>query len=55
MASQRLLSKEEIDRLPTWAAGLARKYFAGEASHFLLHHNIYDLVRSKGHIKSLMW
>ena len=48
MASfQRVLSKEEIDRLPNWAATLARKYFAGEASHFLVHHNIYDLVRSK--------
>lgn len=49
MASpQKLLTKEEIERLPSWAASLARKYFAGEASHFLLHHNIYDLVRSKG-------
>ena len=28
----RLLSKDEIDRLPKWAAELARKYFAGEAS-----------------------
>jgi SpoVK/Ycf46/Vps4 family AAA+-type ATPase len=25
---------------------MARKYYAGEASHFLLYHNIYDLVRS---------
>src|SRR4051812_38831458 len=44
----RLLNKDEIDRLPKWAAELARKYFAGEASHFLLHRNIYDLVRSGG-------
>jgi SpoVK/Ycf46/Vps4 family AAA+-type ATPase len=43
-----LLTKEEIERLPRWAADLARRYYAGEASHFLLHHNIYDLVRSKG-------
>src|ERR1051325_4458485 len=47
-APQKLLTKEEIDRLPRWAADLARKSYAGEASHFLLHHNIYDLVRSKG-------
>ena len=46
--SQRVLSKEELDRLPSWAAEIARKYFAGEASHFLLHRNIYDLVRSGG-------
>ena len=37
--SQRVLSKDEIDRLPAWAAEIARKYFAGEASHFLLHRN----------------
>ncbi len=44
----RLLSKDEIERLPKWAAEIARRYFAGEASHFLLHRNIYDLVRSGG-------
>jgi SpoVK/Ycf46/Vps4 family AAA+-type ATPase len=53
MATPRLLSKEEIERLPRWAADLARKYYAGEASHFLLHHNIYDLVRSKGQYVNL--
>jgi AAA+ superfamily predicted ATPase len=35
------------DKLPRWAAELARKYRAGEASHFLLHHNVYDLTRSR--------
>lgn len=37
---------DEIDQLPAWAAKMARKYYAGEASHFLLFNNIYDLVRS---------
>ena len=32
---------------------MARKYYAGEASHFLLHHNIYDLVRSGAEYISL--
>jgi AAA+ superfamily predicted ATPase len=44
----RILTKDEIARLPRWAADLARRYYAGEASHFLLHRNIYDLVRSGG-------
>jgi AAA+ superfamily predicted ATPase len=35
------------NRLPQWAAELARKYRAGEASHFLLHHNVYDLNKSR--------
>lgn len=35
------------NRLPGWAAELARKYRAGEASHFLLHHNVYDLNKSR--------
>ena len=46
--SSRILTKDEIARLPRWAADLARRYYAGEASHFLLHRNIYDLVRSGG-------
>jgi SpoVK/Ycf46/Vps4 family AAA+-type ATPase len=37
---------DEIDQLPGWAARMARKYYAGEASHFLLYNNIYDLVRA---------
>jgi len=32
-------------QLPRWAAELASKYRAGEASHFLLHHNVFDLIR----------
>src|SRR5690242_16290004 len=47
-STPRLLTKDEISRLPRWAAEIARRYFAGEASHFLLHRNIYDLVRSGG-------
>ena len=33
---------------------MARKYYAGEASHFLLHNNIYDLVRSGSDYMSLL-
>jgi SpoVK/Ycf46/Vps4 family AAA+-type ATPase len=44
----RVLTKDEIERLPAWAAEVARRYFAGEASHFLLHRNVHDLVRSGG-------
>jgi SpoVK/Ycf46/Vps4 family AAA+-type ATPase len=40
--------------LPRWATELARKYRAGEASHFLLHHNVYDLMRSRGGYVSLL-
>lgn len=42
------------ERLPGWAAELARKYRAGEASHFLLHHNVYDLVRGRSGYLSLL-
>jgi SpoVK/Ycf46/Vps4 family AAA+-type ATPase len=41
-------------RLPRWAAELARKYRAGEASHFLLHHNVYDLQRVSVGYESLL-
>jgi len=51
---RRLLSLEEINRLPGWAAEMARKYYAGEASHFLLHSNIYDLVRSRSQYTGLL-
>ncbi len=37
---------DEIEQLPAWAARMARKYYAGESSHFLLYNNVYDLVRS---------
>lgn len=33
---------------------MARKYYAGEASHFLLYNNIYDLVRSGSEYISLL-
>ncbi|HKX28943.1 MAG TPA: ATP-binding protein [Blastocatellia bacterium] len=42
------------DRLPGWAEELYRKYRAGEASHFLLHHNIYDLTRARQGYVSLL-
>ncbi|HND18850.1 MAG TPA: ATP-binding protein [Acidobacteriota bacterium] len=55
MSSPRLkLSLDELKNLPSWAATMARKYYAGEASHFLLHHNIYDLVRAKGQYVGLL-
>ncbi|MBL8205174.1 MAG: ATP-binding protein [Blastocatellia bacterium] len=41
-------------KLPRWADELARKYRAGEASHFLLHHNVYDLIRARTGYVSLM-
>ncbi len=40
--------------MPVWAQELSRKYRAGEASHFLLHHNIYDLMRSHNGYVSLL-
>lgn len=45
--NRRLLTLDELSHLPAWAAEMGRKYFAGEACHFLLHHNIYDLVPIK--------
>ncbi len=45
MSRTRLLL-DEIEQLPAWAQTMAKKYYAGEASHFLLHGNIYDLVKS---------
>ncbi|HET9532087.1 MAG TPA: ATP-binding protein [Blastocatellia bacterium] len=53
MSRTRLLL-DEIDQLPGWAARMTRKYYAGEASHFLLYNNIYDLVRSGGEYISLL-
>src|SRR5215475_2167196 len=42
------------DGLPGWAKELAQKYRSGEASHFLLHHNVYDLNKSHGGYVSLL-
>jgi SpoVK/Ycf46/Vps4 family AAA+-type ATPase len=42
------------ESLPAWAEDLARKYRAGESSHFLLHHNIYDLIKSRNGYVSLL-
>ncbi len=46
-ATRHLLTLDELNQLPHWAAEMGRKYFSGEASHFLLHHNVYDLARAK--------
>lgn len=42
------------ESLPGWARELAQKYRSGEASHFLLYHNIYDLIRSRNGYVSLL-
>lgn len=52
--SQTTHSLSVPERLPGWAQEIARKYRAGEASHFLLYHNIYDLTRSRSGFVSLM-
>src|SRR5260370_5781988 len=54
MTSPRTLLLHEIGELPGWAARMTRKYYAGEASHFLLYNNIYDLVRAGGDYISLL-
>ncbi len=54
MSSRTRLLLDEIDQLPAWAARMARKYYAGEASHFLFYNNIYDLVRSGSEYVSLL-
>jgi SpoVK/Ycf46/Vps4 family AAA+-type ATPase len=54
MTSPRRLLLDEIGQLPGWAARMARKYYAGEASHFLLYNNIYDLVRAGNEYMSLL-
>lgn len=41
-------------QLPNWANELARKYGAGEANHFLLHNNVYDLIRARNGYVSLL-
>jgi len=47
-------SLSATERLPNWAGELARKYRAGETSHFLLYHNIYDLMRGRSGYVSLL-
>ncbi len=41
------LSVSQASTLPNWARRLVKKYYAGEASHFLLHGNVHDLVRAR--------
>jgi AAA+ superfamily predicted ATPase len=48
------LSDQDISTLPRWANRLVKKYYAGESSNFLLHANIYDLVRAKGQYVGLI-
>jgi len=52
VTSQHSLAVSE--RPPAWADELARKYRGGEMSHFLLHHNVYDLVRARAGYVSLL-
>lgn len=47
-------SEEEIKQLPAWAATIVRKYNSGEASRFLLHGNIYDLIWLKNNYSNLL-
>ncbi|MFY9222479.1 MAG: ATP-binding protein [Blastocatellia bacterium] len=47
-------NEEEIRQLPKWAATLVRKYNSGEASRFLLYHNIYDLIWLKNSYSNLI-
>jgi ATP-dependent 26S proteasome regulatory subunit len=54
MSSRTRLLLDEIEQLPEWAQKMARKYYAGEASHFLIYNNIYDLVRSGSEYISLL-
>ena len=54
MSTRTKLLLDEIEQLPAWAQRMARKYYAGEASHFLLYNNIYDLVRSGSEYISLL-
>jgi AAA+ superfamily predicted ATPase len=46
-------SLPSVERLPAWADEIARKYRSGEASHFLLYHNVFDLVRGRSGFVSL--
>lgn len=47
-------SLSALDRPPRWAEELAQKYRAGEASHFLLYHNVYDLTRARNGYVSVL-
>ncbi|KAF0218906.1 MAG: AAA ATPase [bacterium] len=47
-------NEDEIRQLPKWAATLVRKYNSGEASRFLLYHNIYDLIWLKNSYSNLI-
>jgi len=43
----------KIDELPAWADSIRRKYLRGEASIFLLHHNVFDHVVHGGKLYPL--
>ena len=40
--------------LPEWADRIRRTYLRGEASVFLLHHNVFDHVYSHGKLRDLV-
>src|SRR5215216_7033492 len=43
----------EVRVLPAWAEDLRRRYLRGEASMFILHGNVYDVVLSNGKMMAL--
>src|SRR6185436_18436362 len=43
----------EARLLPLWADDLRRRYLRGEASMFVLHGNVYDVVLSNGRMMAL--
>ena len=43
----------EAKLLPAWAEDLRRRYLRGEASMFVLHGNVYDVVLHNGKMMAL--
>src|SRR6201988_1891209 len=43
----------EVRLLPVWAEDLRRRYLRGEASMFVLHGNVYDVVLHNGKMMAL--
>lgn len=47
------MGNQKSDVLPAWADSVRRKYLRGEASIFLLHHNVFDHVAHGGKLYPL--
>jgi AAA+ superfamily predicted ATPase len=47
-------SRTESAALPRWAETVRRKYIGGEASMFVLHHNVFDELLHEGRFYSLI-